>query len=440
MTVAISLMLPPKYKASTAIVIDVKSPDPMSGMIIPAMFMPAYMATQVDIIASETVAQRVVTQLKLDRNPTIIDQWHEATQGRGKLEVWLGALLQRSLDVKPSRESNVININYTAKDAVFAATVANAFAKAYIDTNIDLKVEPARQYAKWFQEQGKASRDVLEKAQSKLSEYQKEKGIVAVDERLDNETAKLNELSTQLSIALGQSADAHSKQNSGSPDTLFDVMQSPVVQRLKNEIALQEVKLEESSGNLGVNHPQYKRMQSEILALRERLAGETRRIAESISTSSRVSRNKEMELRAAIDAQKKHILELKSQRDELGVLLREVDTAQKAYDAVSQRYTQANLESQTTQTNISILTTATEPLERSSPKVLLNTLISVFLGSVLGVGAALLLEMLDRRVRSTDDIEAGLNLRILAEFTKPPPAMPRWQRTLQRLFRKTKAT
>lgn len=437
LTLSVSLMLPSKYKATTALVVDVKSPDPMSGMVIPAMIMPGYMATQVDIVTSERVSQHVVMLLNLDKNPTIISQWQKTTKGKGKLEVWLGSLLQRNLEVKPSRESNVINITYTATDPVFAATVANAFAKAYIETNVDLKVEPARQYAKWFQEQGKASRDELEKAQAKLSSYQKEKGIVALDERLDNETAKLNELSTQLSIAQGQSAEALSKQKSaGTYETLVDVMQNPVIQRLKNEIAIQEAKLQEASGNLGHNHPQFRRMTSEIASLRQKLAAETRQIAESISTSGRVSRNKEAELRHAIEMQKYHILDLKTQRDELNVLVREVDTAQKAYDAVSQRFTQANLESQTTQTNISILTPANEPLDAASPKILLNTLIAVFLGALLGVCAAMLLEMLDRRVRSATDIENLLNVRILAEFAKPRPAVPAWQRPLQRMLRR----
>jgi len=116
-------------------------------------------------------------------------------RGKGRLEIWLADLLQKKLEVKPSRESNVISVSYKAVDPGFAAAVANAFTQAYIETNIELKVAPARQYAQWFGEQGKSLRDNLEKAQAKLSAYQQEHGIVAIDERLDNETAKLNELS-----------------------------------------------------------------------------------------------------------------------------------------------------------------------------------------------------------------------------------------------------
>ena len=145
-TLVVSLIMPKQYTASTAVVIDVKSPDPVAGMVLPGLMTPGYMATQVDIINSDRVAQRVVKLLKLDENPTIKEQWQDATEGKGSLTVWLGNLLQKKLDVKPSRESNVININFSGADPGFAAAIANAFARAYVDVNLELKVEPARQY------------------------------------------------------------------------------------------------------------------------------------------------------------------------------------------------------------------------------------------------------------------------------------------------------
>jgi len=418
-TLGVSLVLPKQYTATTSVVIDVKSPDPVIGMMLPGMAAPGYMATQVDIIQSNRVAQKVVKLLKLDANPTVRQQWMEATKGKGKLEVWLADVLQTKLDVKPARESNVISISYKAVDPGFAAAVANAFTQAYIETNVELKVEPARQYAKWFGEQGKSLRDNLEKAQAKLSAYQQEHGIVAIDERLDNETAKLNELSTQLTVVQGQTSDAQSKQRSGAASgTLPEVVQNPTIGALKVELARQEAKLQELAGNLGKNHPQYQRAESEIATLKQKLEVETRHITSGFSTSRAVGRDKEAELRAAIEAQKKKLLELKHHRDEVAVLMRDVDAAQKAYEAVSQRFNQTSLESQSTQTNVSVLTPAAEPTEPSFPKPLLNTLVSVFVGTLLGVGAALVLEMFDQRIRSVDDLGGMLQLPILGVIEK----------------------
>jgi chain length determinant protein EpsF len=428
----VSLILPSKYTASASVVVDVKSPDPIAGLAMPAMLGPAYMATQIDIINSDRVAQRVVKLLKFDQIPKIQEDWKEATEGKIPLDVWMANRLQLALDVKPSRESNVITINYKGAEPGFAAALANAFAQAYIDTTIELRVEPARQYVAWFDQQSKTLRERLEKAKARLSEYQQKEGIVATDDRLNYENQKLNELQSQLVLAETQSAESQSKQKSGGGDTLIDVMQNPVVVQLKSDIARLEGRLSEASGNFGRNHPQYKRMETEIVSLRQQLESEIRKISASISTSGRVGTERQGELRAAIESHKKRILELKGSRDEISVMQQEVDSAQRSFDAINQRAAQTSLESVATQTNVAVLTPASPPMEASSPKVLLNTLVAVFLGTLLGVGAALMLELLDRRVRSAEDLELTLELPVLAELSSVRQVPANWWIRLSR--------
>ena len=412
--VAASLVLPKKYTATAAVVVDVNSPDPVAGTMLHTMVMPSYMATQRDIIGSDRVARTVVKLLKLAEVPGRKEQWLERTQGKGNLVAWLADGLQKKLNVRPSRESNVIDISYSAVDPAFAAAVANAFAQAYIEASIELRTDPARQYARWFGEQDKGLRENVQKAQARLSEYQQNYGIVASDERLDSETAKLNDLSAQLTVAQGQATDARSKQRSGSAgNTLPEVVQNPLIHTLKADVARQEAKLQEVAGNLGKNHPQYQRMESELASLKQRLEAETRLITSGFSTASAVSKDKEAELMADIAAQKKKVLAMKQARDELATLQRDLDNAQKAYEGVSQRLTQSRLESQFTQSNVSVLTLASEPVEPSFPNLLLNTVAAILLGTLCGVGAAFMLEILDRRVRSAQDVSEMLQLPML---------------------------
>lgn len=407
---AVTLQLPKQYTTTASVLVDVRSPDPVA-----AMFMPSSLSTQVDIINSERVARRVVKMLRLDENAVVKQQWTDATGGKGRLDVWLANLLQRNLKVSPARDSNIITISYTGADPGFAAAIANAFAQAYIDTTVELKVEPARQYALWFGDQGKTLRENLENTQARLSEYQQDKGIVARDEQLDNETAKLNELSSLLTTVQAQTSDARSKQESGSAaDTLPEILQNSLISSLRNEIARQEAKLQETAINLGKNHPQYQRMQSEISALKQKLETETRHVTSGFSSSRTVGKDKESELKAAIAAQKKKLLGLKNERDQLAVLQRDVDAAKNAYDTVTTRFTQTTLASQATQTNAAVLSTAVEPLEPSFPKPLDKTLLmALAVGVVLGVGAALMLEMLDKRVRSVHDLAQMLQFPVL---------------------------
>ena len=141
-------------------------------------------------------------------------------------------------------------------------------------------------------------------------------------------------------------------------------------------------------------------------------------MASSLDSANQVNVRREAELRAALAAQKEKVLQLKEERDGIGVLQRDVEGAQRAYDLVAQRLTQTSLESQTQQTNIAVLTPAQPPLEHSFPKPLLNTLGAIVLGTLLGVGTAVLLELMQRRVRSAEDLAEMLGVPVLGVIGK----------------------
>lgn len=427
--IAATEFMPKQYETSTSLVFDVKSPDPIAGLLVPLA--PGFIATQTEIIKSDRVAQRVVRLLRLDENATLKNQWAEATGGKGSiaLNVWIAELIQKGLTVTPERQSTIINLVYRAADPAFATLVANAFAQIYIDTNIELRVDPARQASRWFQEQGKLMRENLEKAQSALSAFQQEKGLVAKDEQMDTEMSKLRDLSAQLTLLQGQNLEALGKQKSGA-DTLPEVMQNSLLVSLRSDINRQEAKLQEIAGNLGRNHPQYQRMETEIAALKRQLEVETRHVTSSFSTTRSVGKGRESELIVAIEAQKKKLLRLRTERDQLAVLQRDVDAAQSAYEGVTRRFNQTSLESQIAQTNVSVLNPAVAPIKPSSPNVPKILAITVLIGIILSMGIALLLEMLDQRIRAIDDLADMLQLPVLAVIERPrtPKRLLFWRR------------
>jgi succinoglycan biosynthesis transport protein ExoP len=420
LALSVSLALPSQYTAQTAVLVDLRTPDPVIGASLPGVVAPSYMATQVDIISGERVAQRVVSMLKLDEDPALLEAWKEATQGRGSKAVWLADSLQKRLDVRPARESNVINISFKGSDPEMTAKIVNAFAQAYLDTHLALKTEPARIYAEWFEQQAKASRANLEAAQARLSNYQQKAGIVTNDERMDYETAKLGAISTQLTEVQGITTDSQSKRN-GRTDTVAEVMQSPLINGLKADIGRLEAKVQEADVKLGPNHPQMQSMQSELASLKRRLASETGNISASIDTAYRVGKDRERELQSAVAAQKSRVLMLNKDRDELNVYRRDVEAAQRAYEEISKNASQTRLQSLTNQTNVVRLNTATAPLKPSSPKTLLNVLIAAFGGTLLGIGVALWLELSNRRVRSPEDLTQVLDLPLLGRLSAASP-------------------
>lgn len=411
-----------QYTADTTLMVDVRSPDPVSAILMPSTMFPGTLGTQVEIIRSDRVARKVVAMLGLATNPTVKGMWLKATKGQGKIDDWSASLMQRGLIVTPSRDSGVIDIAYRGTDPAFAATVANAFAQAYIETSVELKVDPARQYTRWFGDQAKILRENVEKAQARLSVFQQKSGIVTSDDALDYEITRLNDLSARLTAAQGVTSEAQSKQRAGSAatNTLPEVMDNAVIQNLRGTIVQREADLKQAALNLGAENPKYLRMEAELAELKKTLAQETNRVTSGFSSSVVVGKTKTAEIRQAFEAQKEKVLKLKNDRDQISVLVRDVDTAKKAYEAVTNRYNQTNLESQATQTNISVLAPAIAPLDPSFPKPLSQMiLIAILAGIALGGGAAFLLEMLDRRIRSAADLAEMLQLPVLGVIVRP---------------------
>lgn len=409
----VSLLMPKKYTATTDLVVDFKATNPVTGVMLPSQLLPGYLATQMDIVKSHNVAVKVVKNLRMvEDSPNIQQSFQEATKGQGTPHDWLADRLLGELDVIPSRESSIITISFNWGDPQFAAIVANAFAQAYIQTNLELKVEPAKQTAQWFDQQINQLRTNLENAQGKLSAYQREKGVVLSDERLDIETAKLGELSGQVVAAQSAAFDAYSRKS--QHEASAEVANNSLVQNLKVQMAQSEARLAELEKKTGKNHPEYQRAVAQLDSIKQDLDSAIRTATRSVATTASAAQQRLGGLRSAVASQKSRVLALKNQRDEIMVLVRDVENAQRIYDTALQRAGQSKLESQTSQTEIAVLNPAVPPMTPSKPRTFLNILIATFLGGLVGVGLAFLIELVNRRVRSADDITALLQLPILS--------------------------
>jgi chain length determinant protein EpsF len=426
-TLVVNLTLPRKFTATTSLVLNYKGVDPVTGLTLPAQLMPGYMATQVDIITSHNVAARVVDELKFAQSPEAQQQFREGG-GKGNIRDWFADLLLKNLEAKPSRESSVIEISFNSADPDFAATIANAFAEAYQQLTLQLKVDPSQSAAGFLSAQTRMRRDNLEQAQAKLSKYQQEKGLTSGVEGLDVENARLNELSAQLVMAQAQAIEASARQygTRGNAAESPDVAFSPVVQGLRVDIARAESKLAELSQRLDKNHPQYRAAQAELDKLKSQLQEEIRSTTASIGGTASNQRQRETDLRIQVAKQKARVLELNQSRDQLTVLQRDAESAQRALEAVNQRFTQASLEGQANQTDVAVLNPAIAPLSPSGPRVKLNVLLSVFLGSLLGIGFGLLAETMDRRVRRREDITEAFGIPVFAVIRNKPDNQQRF--------------
>lgn len=420
---AVSLVMTKTYKATTSLVLNNKGIDPVTGLNVPAQLMPGYMPTQVDIVNSKMVALKVIDDLKLAENTEVKARFASTNHAQASIQDWLADGLRGNLSVEPARDSSVLNISFKGDDAEYVARVANAYAAAYQQVSVDLKVAPAQKASGYINEQIKILREKFEEAQNRMSAYQKENNIFSSDNKLDVETARLNELSSQLVMAQGQSMEASSRQRQvqsnagGSPD----VLANPLIQSLKSRLSEAQAKFADTSARLNVNHPQYIAAKSEVDSLRANLNQQIGLASTGVASNARIQQQREAEVRAALNAQKTKVLALNSARDELSVLANEMENAKRAYETASQRLTQTSLEGQSMQSDVAVLTAATAPRSPAGPRLLLNLLVALVVGLILGIGAAIAMELLDQRVRSGDDLTLlfGLPLIGVIEKTKP---------------------
>jgi polysaccharide biosynthesis transport protein len=403
----VSITMLKRYTATATVMLDARTPDQVAGGTPNSSLPGGYMATQTDVIASERVGRAVIQALGLRDDPGWRKAWHKAGgDSGGDYDAWLAEMLAKSLSVRPAPLSNLLTIAYESDDAAYAATLANAYVKAYVDTALQLRTERARQFGGVFDAKAQELRANLQRAQTKLSDYQQHNGLLVGDDKVNVESARLAELSAQLLVA--QSANAEMagrvRQAGKQTDQLQEVWRNPAVAALSAEVTREEVRLSELTARLGDSHPQLIEQEARLNELKTKLAAEKSRAVSNVGFDSSATQNRVGQISAALETQRAKVLRMQSQREQFLALQREVDTAQRAFDEMQQRVNLANAESQNTQTNVTVLKQATAPLQPSSPNVLKNVVAGLIVGLALGIGLVLVREHFDRRLRSPEDV------------------------------------
>lgn len=383
-----SLLMTPSYRATVSLLVDTKDQQSM-GEALHALGLPqehiSFLQTQADVLSSPKVARRVVQQLGLTKDPVDLQTLGITKPNSPRVEDHLVERLLQGLKVETS-QSDVILATFTASDPRLAASIANAFAAAYTDTMLELRVAPTRQASAWFDQQLTTLRANLEDAQRKL--------------RANHEVAQR---------ALAQ-----------HPDRLPVARNDAYLGQLRADLLHGEEKLRELSTRYGVNYPDYQRQASQNQELRAR-------VREELSTMSTAIANPDGEAstqRGAPrpDAEESGLLD--------PVLQHNVDSAEKAYDTALQRYLSSQVEGRASQTNIALLSPAAVPLRAARPNLQLNILLSLVTGFALGCALVALAERGDARIRSVEDLTSIVELPLLAVLSNdgrsaallPPPA------------------
>ena len=462
----ITYQTPKMYSSTASLNFDFKSSNPLDDRGGAVLTQNSYITTQVGILQSLNVAQKVVDGLTdyertrlvkalnarystLDKivnwvkssikylltpndgkNHAAIDGGGERPQGQTlRLSAsydWLTKAIGTDLDVSTEYESRIVKVSYSSTDPQIAALMADRFAESYIATNLEMVINPARKSKVWFDEQLKSLRSRLEDAQAKLTAYQQQEGIVSSDERIDIETSQLRSLSEQLTAAQETTRNAESAKHKlkevlsrgDSLMTFEPVFNNTVVQRIKTDIRDLEGQLVESSNSLGANHPRIKKLRSELAAARKRLSTEVQVITDGIENAADLSKEREHNLEQALESQKKLVLRLKSEHDKIAVLQREVDSSQQSYNSALNDLNTSSMQSMVDQTSVSIVDHATVSTTQATPSVMKNLAIGAFGGLILGIGVALFMDVFIRKIHSKEDLINEVEVPLLGHLKK----------------------
>lgn len=426
--VVLSLMMPKSYRATASLVVNRREEQSLSsslnGFASPLdspLERTGYLQTQVDIIHSPKVARKVVANLKLEDEPKMRAGFDK--QSGETLKDWIAGRLLPHLNVDTS-QSSVIRISYDASTPQDAAKIANGFAQAYMDTLLQLRVDPTRQAAAWFDKQLQTLGHDLQQAQSKMTEYQQQHDIISANESLDDEYARLADLSKQLIAAQQRTADLKTREQQarraladGTPlDQLPEIQSDSYIQKLSSDLLAGEARLQMLATQYGPNHPKYRSQLAENRARRRKLNAQMKKVLAATEQKREASQQHEADIQAALTAQRARVLKLNESRDQLSVLKRNVDSAQTAYDTARQRFVVNQVDSRASQANVALLSAAMPPHGPHRPNMLLNVALSFMVGGGLGLGLIVLTEASDRRLRSVGELTQNVDVPLLGEL------------------------
>ncbi|MEZ0314468.1 MAG: GumC family protein [Myxococcota bacterium] len=332
-------------------------------------------------------------------------------------------VLQRKIQVRPVKESKLVRVAIEHRDPEVATALTNAVASAYVDANLETKLNLTETAVAWLGDQVSDLKRKLEQSELALHEFKSASGMVSasMEDRQTMNSQTLEQINRELSAAVAKRITLESRRAqlqrvvaAQAPlDSLDEVRQSSVVQELKVTLA----KLREEESELLVR---YTAEHPRVLALRERertlerqVADEIQNITLAIEGEFTTAHETESRLRAAIEGVKVEALELNKKEIEYGRLRRERDNNQQLYSLVLNRQKEADLTRMLRVNNVRVLENAIAPNAPIRPRTKMNIAVGVVAGLLLGLVAAFIVDLLDNTLKSQEQVERLLRVPFL---------------------------
>jgi succinoglycan biosynthesis transport protein ExoP len=452
---------PPRYTGHAVLVIDthksqVFAPDsPLGELPIDS----GTVDTQLEILKSENIALSVIKDLHLTEDPEFVSPpaglFRKAVNlvmdtllfvlpsGNGaevpgsEFELSRVALytLQSRLAIKRVGLTYAIDIEFQSLNPERAAQVANAIADGYVVDALEAKYQTTRRAAIWLQDRLKELREQSSNAERAVVDYKSKNNIVDTGGRLMNEQ-QLAELNSAIIQARAQSAEAKARLDrvqqilandidpaSSAAATVTDTLHNEVIVKLRQQYLEDAAKVAEWTPKYGINHLAVVNKRNQMQELRRNIVDELGRIAETYKSDYEIAKTREDSVQKSLN----QIVAESQTTNEAQITLHDLESSAQTYRALYDNFLQRYMESVQQQsfpvTESRLITQATRPLIKSSPRSWLILALAAIGGLVLGTGVAVLRDISDRVFRTTAQVEELLGIDCLAvvPLIKGPP-------------------
>ncbi len=373
-------IIPARYTAHSRVLLDVVKPDPVTGQGITSTFARAYVKTQTELISDYRVAGRVVDALGWTNSPELAAQYRaRPATDRSDFRRWLAQRVMDRTDGSLLEGTNILDITYASPSAEQAAKVADAVRQAYIDQVIAFKRDDAERNASWFRTQADKIKTDLAAAEARKAAFERENGIIMQDDNTDTESERLK------ALASASVAPAPAQVIPAAPAA----QANPALAQANAAVAAAE-------RTLGPNHPDLinlRRQRDAIAAAGVTRGGGVSRVVQSGPSAA-----------ALYSAQQNKVLAQRGKVSEARQIAADVTLLREQYGKTAGRAAELLQQGQSTEAGLTVLGSAVPPTRPSFPNWPLLIIGSIGFGSMLGILAALITELLSRRVRGVEDL------------------------------------
>lgn len=422
------------YEARTSLIVETSTPQVLGPDVQPvvdvtqsdARSADQYLETQIRIIRSRKIAERLVEKLGLADDPVFLgieDIKDEEKVAKILKEVDPVERLMGLIEVEPTSRTRILVLKVRHTNPEMAAQLTNTLAEVYLTQNIEQRRESTYGAYDWLNDQYRQVKDRLEKSDQDLYQFKKDNNMLStsLEDRQNVTSQRLQDLNGQLTqvqterIRLAAEVDQIRKfrtgKRTGAP--VDQVIQNPLVQQLKSSwIDLRRREAEMSSRYMD-KHPDVIALQKQIALVEADLEKEVDNILLASENRLKALQQAEGNLKGELDQLQREALDLNAKELTYRQLERENQTNQRLYELVLNRLKETDITRLLQENNARILDPAKVPEEPVSPKVPLNLAIGLVLGLACGVGVAFFRELMDNTVKTQEDVEEQLGLTLL---------------------------